>query len=86
MEPNMQEFRVQLSQGGRIIIPAKCREALGLSIGDEIVIRVIDEEAHIYSLQHAIKRAQSLVKERNKKKLKLTDMLIKERRAEGKKE
>lgn len=82
----MTEFRTQLTEGGRIIIPAKCRQALHLSIGDEVIIRVIDDEAHIYSLQHAIKRAQALVKQRNKKKLKLTDILIKERRAEAKDE
>jgi AbrB family looped-hinge helix DNA binding protein len=82
----MLEFRAQLTEGGRIIIPAKCRQALHLSIGDEVIIRVVDNEAHIYSLQHAIKRAQALVTQRNKKKLKLTDMLIKERRSETKNE
>lgn len=82
----MLEFRTQITAGGRIIIPAKCRQALHLSIGDDVIIKIVDDEAHIYSLQHALKRAQALIKQRNKKKLNLTDMLIKERRAEAKKE
>lgn len=81
----MLEFRVQITDGGRIVIPAKCRQALHLSIGDEVIIRVANDEAHLYSLQHAIKQAQELVKKRNTKKLNLTDMLIKERRSEAKK-
>lgn len=82
----MLEFRAQITEGGRIIIPVKCRKALNLSIGDEVIIKVIDDEARIYSLQHALKSAQELIKKRNKKKLKLTDMLIKERRSETKNE
>lgn len=82
----MLEFRAQLAEGGRIVIPAKCRQALHLSIGDEVIIRIENDEARLYSLQHALKHAQTLVKQRNKKKLKLADMLIKERRAEAKDE
>jgi len=82
----MLEFRVQLTEGGRLVIPIKCRKALNLAIGDEVIIKVLDDEARIYSLQHALKSAQELIKKRNKKKLKLTDLLIKERRAEAKNE
>ena len=82
----MLEFRAQITEGGRMVIPAKCRQALHLAIGDEVIIRVDKDEARLYSLQHALKCAQELVQKRNKKKLNLTDMLIKERRSEAKNE
>lgn len=82
----MLEFRARITTGGRITIPAKCREALNFSIGDEIILKIVDDEMHIYSLKHALKHAQTLIKQRNKKKMKLTSMLIKERRAEAKNE
>jgi bifunctional DNA-binding transcriptional regulator/antitoxin component of YhaV-PrlF toxin-antitoxin module len=82
----MMEFRTKLSEGGRVILPINCRQALHLTIGDELIIRVNDDEAQLYSLEHALKRAQALVKKRNKKAISLTDMLIQERRAEAKNE
>ena len=82
----MLEFRTKIAEGGRMIMPAACRTALNLAINDEIIIRVNNEEAQLYSVEHALKRAKALVKKRNKKAISLTSLLIKERRAEARNE
>jgi bifunctional DNA-binding transcriptional regulator/antitoxin component of YhaV-PrlF toxin-antitoxin module len=82
----MLEFRSKVAEGGRIMMSAACRRALNLSVGDEVIIRVSHDEAQLYSLKHALKRAQDLLKKRNPKKLPLTDLLIQERSAEAKRE
>lgn len=81
----MQEFRTQVKAGGRIIIPGPCRKALKLKEGDEVIIHLTDnQEATIYSLAHAIEKAQSLLKATLPKNVNLSEELIEMRRSEAK--
>jgi AbrB family looped-hinge helix DNA binding protein len=57
----MQDFRTQLGVNGRIVIPASYRKQLQLKPGDELVIHVENDELHIYTLKHSLKRVQSAV-------------------------
>ena len=73
---------VILSQGGRILVPAKMRKALGVEVGDELLMRVENQELRIFNLQHAVKEAQELMEKYNPEKKCMSDDIIKDRRNE----
>ena len=78
----MHQARTKLKQGGRIVIPAEYRRALGLQVGDEVVLRLVEGELRILSLRQAIKQAQELVRRYIPEGRSLVDELIAERRNE----
>lgn len=73
----------KITEGGRVVIPAEHRRALGLEVGDEVVIHVVDGELRILTRAEAIRRAQSLVRSKVKKNRSLVDELTEERRIEA---
>lgn len=75
--------RVKVSEGGRVVLPAKCRKALGIRIGDEVVIRVAGGEAVISGVRASIIHAQQIVKKYAKTGRSAVDELLKERRREA---
>lgn len=79
----MKEYRATMSPNGRIVIPAKCRKALNMQAGELIILRVVDKELHLCSINHSIKRAQDTVTQAMKGKKGLVNELIQERRAEA---
>jgi AbrB family looped-hinge helix DNA binding protein len=78
----MNECRVKIAEGGRIVIPAEYRQALGLQTGDEVIVRLEGGEVRILTVNQAIKRAQELVGRYVSQKRSLADELIAERRLE----
>jgi AbrB family looped-hinge helix DNA binding protein len=80
------ETRARLNENGRLVIPAAFRKALGINPGDEVVLRLEDDELRITTLKHRIARAQRLVRKYVKPGVSLADELIAERREEGRKE
>lgn len=78
----MLDIRTKLTDGGRIVIPAEYRQALGLHIGDELILHLQDDEVRIFTPQQAIKRAQELVRRYVPQGRSLVEELIAERRAE----
>ncbi len=64
----MIEYRTKISENGRIIVPAVLRKQLHLRPGEELVIQVENDELRIYSVQHALKKAQNLVRKYAKNK------------------
>lgn len=82
----MLEFKTKLGQNGRLLIPAECRQAMNLAVNDEIIILVEDGEATFFTLEHAVKRAQTIMKKYMKKGEKLSEQLIENRRKEAKHE
>ena len=75
-----------MNENGRLVIPASFRKALGINPGDEVVLRLEDDELRITTLKHRIARAQRLVRKYVKPGVSLADELIAERREEGRKE
>lgn len=63
----MLEFRTRLEGNGRVIIPAACRKQLHLEQGEELIVRIEDDELHLVSLKHALKKAQALTHKYAKK-------------------
>jgi AbrB family looped-hinge helix DNA binding protein len=75
------ETRTRVNENGRVVIPAPFRKALGINIGDEVVLRIEDDELRITTLKRRIQRAQRLVRKHVKPGRSLVDELIAERRA-----
>jgi antitoxin PrlF len=74
------QSRARVSVEGRILIPASFRKALSISSGDEVVLRIEDDEVRISTLKGRIARAQRLVRRHVKPGTSLVDELIADRR------
>jgi AbrB family looped-hinge helix DNA binding protein len=70
----------RVSADGRIVIPASFRKALGINLGDEVVLRIEDDELRISTMKARIERAKRLVRRHVKPGTPLVDELIVERR------
>jgi bifunctional DNA-binding transcriptional regulator/antitoxin component of YhaV-PrlF toxin-antitoxin module len=68
-----------------VVIPAEHRRALGLEVGDELLLTVDDGSLRIATLKQAVAEAQALVKRYNPKDESLSQSLIRDRRAEARK-
>lgn len=79
----MTQVKTKIGEGGRIVIPAEYRQALGLQVGDEVILRLEGGELRIFTLNQAIKRAQELVSRSIPQERSLADELIAERRREN---
>ena len=74
------ETRQRVNENGRVVIPASFRKALGINIGDEVVLRMEDDEVRITTPKCRVERAQRLVRKHVKRGTSLVDELIDERR------
>ena len=74
------ETRQRVNENGRVVIPASFRKALGINIGDEVVLRMEDDELRITTLKRRVERAQRLVRKHVKRGTSLVEELIAERR------
>ena len=79
----MTRVRTKIAEGGRIVIPAEFRRALGLDVGDEVILDLGEGQLTVLTPQQAVKRAQELVRRYVPEKRRLADELIEERRAES---
>ena len=73
----------RMGSGGRLVIPAAIRKALGLAPGDEIVLVIEQGELRVFSARHAALRAQALVRPHVPKGTSLVEELLAERRDES---
>ena len=83
---NPMRLKLQVRDGGRIILPADLRAALGVTEGDELLGEFADGELLLYSRDTAVKKAQALVRKYGPEGVSLVDELIAERRAEARRE
>jgi AbrB family looped-hinge helix DNA binding protein len=79
----MQAVRAKLNENGRLVVPAAYRKALGLRPGDEVVIRLEDDELRISSVRSALARARRLIRQYVPDDEDLTQSLIDDRRREA---
>lgn len=73
----------RITSGGRIVIPAELRRALGVQEGDELLMRVEGQELRLYTAAEAIRQAQERLRRHIPEGRSLADELIRERRAES---
>ena len=81
-----EEVRQRINENGRVVIPASFRKALGLKTGDEVVLRIEDDELRISTQQNRIRRAQRRAQQNVKRGTSLVDELLVERREAAKRE
>jgi len=79
------ETRTRVNENGRVVIPSSFRKALGIEVGDEVVLWIEDDELRITTQQRRIQRAQRRARQ-NVKGASLVDELLAERRAAAKRE
>lgn len=83
MEALPDQVRVVVGSGGRIVIPAAYRAALGVEEGDRVFMRVEGEELHVVSDETEVHRVRETVARHVPEGVSLTDELIRERRREA---
>lgn len=76
-------MKTKIHEGGRLVIPAAYRKALGLKPGDEVLLILEDDEIRVVSTRQAIARAQALVRRYIPEGRSLSEELIQERREEA---
>ena len=80
------ETRVKMNENGRVVIPASYRKALGIEAGDEVILRLEEDELRITTMERRIKAAQRRARKYLKPGVSLVDELIAERREAAKRE
>jgi len=80
------ETRMRVNQNGRVVIPASYRKALGIKAGDEVILRMEDDELRITTMKRRLERARRRIRQYVKPGVSLADELIAERREAAKRE
>ena len=78
----MSPIAVNVTQGGRIVIPAEIRQKMGINIGDQVLLSWSDEihELRIATRKQRLQHAVDLVKRYATATDSVVDELIRERR------
>lgn len=78
----MMEFKTRVAEGDRVALPPEYLRALGVQVGDEVILRLEGGEVRIFTPHQAIRRAQELVRRYIPQGRSVSDELIAERRLE----
>ena len=76
-------MKTKIQEGGRLVIPAKYRKALGLKPGDEVQLTLEDGEIKVVSTRQAVAQSQALIRRYIPKDRNLSGELIRERQEEA---
>lgn len=82
----MKPMRVRVCEGGRIVIPAEFRKALGVAPGDQLILDFDNNEVCMFTPAEALKRVQAAFRPYLPQGRSLVDEFIAERRAEAARE
>ena len=77
------DFVAHLGAGGRLVIPAAARKAVGLEIGADVVLTVEGKELRLLTSAQAVARAQALVRKHVAAGRRLSEELSRQRREEA---
>jgi antitoxin PrlF len=83
---HMSVMSTRITKGGRVVIPAEFRRALGLEEGDEVILRLVNSELRITGRSEAIRKAKAVVRKHVRGGKSLVQELIRERRREAARE
>lgn len=79
----MEEARVQVDQHGRLLFPSKIRKKYNIKKGDIFIMRVINDEIRIISLDKAVENAQNLLRKYIPENTSLVEELIANRKQDN---
>ena len=77
-----EQVRVVVGPGGRVVIPAAYREALGIEEGDAVFMRVEGDDLHVVSDATEVRRVREMIAGYVPEGVSLVDDLLRERRRE----
>lgn len=80
------ETRIRINENGRVVIPASFRKALDINAGDEVVLRLENDELRITTLKHRLEKARQRIRQYVKPGRSLVDELIAGRREAARRE
>lgn len=81
--PPPERTRVVVGPGGRVVIPAPYREALGIGEGAAVFMRIDGEELRVVSDAVEVRRVRELIARKVPENVSLVDDLIRERRRQA---
>ena len=75
---------VKIIEGGKLVIPASMRKAMGIARGDTVVVELLsDGELRVRSLASAIREAQAIVRKSVRRDRSLAEELMRERKRDA---
>jgi len=83
---NQISVKTKVAEGGRIVIPAKFRAAMGLKTGNNVTLTLKDGCLHISTREAAFRRIEKMMKDKIKPGRSVVEELIRERREEAARE
>ena len=75
--------RVRVDPGGRVVVPAGFRKALGIRNGQEVLMALDDGFVRLQTIDAALERVRVVARRRYKSSSSVVDDFIAERRAEA---
>lgn len=84
--PTVRQVRTQVGEGGRVVLPAAFRAALGIEVGDPVFLRLEQGELRLFTPREALRRAQQLVSQFVPDEVSLAEEVIAQRRADAARE
>jgi bifunctional DNA-binding transcriptional regulator/antitoxin component of YhaV-PrlF toxin-antitoxin module len=79
----MNGIKTSVGEGGRVVLPAAYRKALGVNVGDDVVITLEEDALRISTVAKTVQRSQAMVKRYVKSRRSLSAELLRERRREA---
>jgi AbrB family looped-hinge helix DNA binding protein len=78
---------VKIIEGGKLVIPAAMRRAMGIARGDTVVVELLpDGELRVRPLASAVREAQAIVRKSVRPDRSLADELMRERKRDAARE
>ncbi len=78
---------VKVIDGGKLVIPAHMRRAMGIAPGDTVVVELLPEgDLRVRPLAAVVKRAQAIVREQIPEGRSLAEELMRERKQDAARE
>ena len=75
---------VKIIEGGKLVIPAAMRRAMGIARGDTVVVELLPEgELRVRSLASAVREAQAIVRKSVRPGRSLANELMRERKRDA---
>ena len=75
---------VKIIEGGKLVIPASMRKAMGIVRGDTVVVELLsDGELRVRPLASAIREAQAIVRKSVRRDRSLAEELMRERKQDA---
>lgn len=80
---HVQQMKTQIGPGGRVVIPAEFRKALGLEPGSQVTLVLDDDGLHVWTQADRLRRIRALAKKHVPAGTLVSEELIEDRKREA---